>query len=383
MVYILLDHLFPAGYPAPSMVPRQAIPPRPRTIPMNPLRTLASWWGRYALRCHLAFLLAWAILVCLPVHAEYCPQPPCDACGTCFNNCQEPPEFWVINTRCAPRCHNLDEGFQKIRFQRYDIQRHRFATENLESLLAVEPSIPTLLYVHGNHLDGLHAMESFWEVYHKLCHCHGPKRLVCWSWPAQRIFRGLRIRKMVMENLRMKEIYAEYQGYYLANLVRRWNPSQRIMFTGHSFGAIVVASATHLLGGGQLRCLTLTGGEPIERSHFRLGLISGAFDNDALLPGHRYGQTAMVVEKVLITRNPRDNVLAFWKRMSGRGCPSIGTTGLRANRLGPYRGKVCQLTTTEDVGRSHFIGTYLESKRLVSMLCRMAFSPPQDGGPSR
>ncbi len=326
-----------------------------------------------------AFLLMVA-LACLPARA-YCntlvPSAPCNLSGTDGSGCHELPEFWVINTHCAPRCRNLEAGFGKIRFQRYDAHCHRFVTESLESLLAAEAHIPTLFYVHGNYLDYPRALKSFWQVYHKVRCCPGPKRLICWSWPAQRVYRGLRIRKMIMDNLRIKVVYAEYQGYYLASLVRRMSPAQSVMLCGHSFGAIVVSSAAHWLGGGQLRGLTLAGSAPVERPGLKIALISGAFDNDALVPGYRYGQAAVAVEKMLITRNPRDSTLGIWKRISHRGCPAIGVTGLNSNRMGQYRAKVCQLTMTSDVHRSHFVGPHLDSARLMSKLCCLSLPPYQ------
>jgi hypothetical protein len=323
-----------------------------------------------------AFLLMVA-LACLPARADCKPAPIalCNLGGTHLSGCHELPEFWVINTHCAPRCRNLEAGFGRIRFQRYDAHGHRFVTESLESLLAAEANIPTLFYVHGNYLDHPLAMKSFWRVYHKVRCCPGPKRLICWSWPAQRVYWGLRIRKMIMDNLRTKVVYAEYQGYYLANLIRRMSPVQSVMLTGHSFGAIVVSSAAHWLGGGQLRGLTLVGGAPVERPGLKIALISGAFDNDALVPGHRYGQAAVAVEKMLITRNRRDSLLGIWKKISYRGRPAIGITGLGANRMGQYRNKVCQFTTTSDVHRSHFLGPHLDSPRFMSMLCGLSFPP--------
>ena len=155
--------------------------------------------------------------------------------------------------------------------------------------------------------------------------------------------------------------------------------TQRVMLTGHSFGAIVVSTAAHWLGGGQLRGLTLAGGEPVERTNLTIGLISGAFDNDALVPGYRYGQATVAVEKMLITRNRRDSALRIWKKVSCRDCPAIGITGLSANRLGQYRDKLCQLTVTSDVHRSHFLGPHLNSPRLMAALCGLSFPPYQAG----
>jgi hypothetical protein len=337
-------------------------------------------WGRIVAHgCSTALLLV--SLTHALAHAQYFTPDQCDECtlcGTCLKCCHEPPELWVINTRCAPRCCNLDEGFGKLRFQRYDAQCKRFVSESLESFLASEATMPSLFYVHGNYLEHSGAMKAFWQVYHKMRCCPGPKRLVCWSWPAQRVYRGLRVRKIILDNLRIKVVYAEYQGYYLARLLQQMSFSQRVMISGHSFGAIVATSAAHWMGGGQLRGLTLAGGTPNEQPNLRLSLISGAFDKDALYPGCRYGQAMVAVEKIMVTRNIRDSTLGIWKNVSYRNCSAIGTTGVNANRLGQYANKLCQITMTADVRRSHFLEPHLDSARMMSMLCCLAFPQCQE-----
>ena len=187
---------------------------------------------------------------------------------------------------------------------------------------------------------------------------------------------------MILDNLRIKVVYAEYQGYYLANLLQQMSLSQRVMLSGHSYGAIVASTAAHWLGGGKLRGITLDGGEPVERPNLRIGLISGAFDNDALLPGCRYGQAMVAVEKALVTRNIRDSTLKLWKkRISYRGCPAIGVTGINANRLGQYSNKLCQITMTSDVRRSHYLDPHLNSRRMMSLLCCLSFPQLQLDSP--
>jgi hypothetical protein len=119
--------------------------------------------------------------------------------------------------------------------------------------------------------------------------------------------------------------------------------------------------------------MTLAGGAPVERPNLRIGLISGAFDNDALLPGCRYGQAMVAVEKAFVTRNIRDRTLKIWKTISNRGRLAIGVTGVDARRLGQYSDKLCQITMTSDVRRSHYLEPHLNSRRMMSMLCCLAF----------
>ena len=310
--------------------------------------------------------------------AQYC---TCDECEECDLNacngccCYEAPEVWLMNTRCAPKCSNLDRGFDCIKVQRWDPDCCRFINESMDSFVAQEASMPTMFYMHGNSLKHKQAMKQCWAICKKLRCCPGKKRLVFWSWPAQRVYKtqGLRVRKMIEKNLRIKYVYAEYQGYYLAKLVQRMSLSQRVMLAGHSYGGITSAAALHWLGGGCLRGLTLPGGAPVERANLRGGIISGAFDSDMLYPGHRFGQAFVASERIFVTRNIRDKTLKKWPKVSLRGCPAIGSIGVNARKLGQYRPKLCQKTMTEDVNRSHYLKPHLKSTKFVRALCCLSF----------
>lgn len=315
--------------------------------------------------------------------AQYCTCDECDECAlnACNGNCcHEAPELWLFNTRCAPKCRNLDEGFKCISIKRYDPKCCRFVNETLESFLAQEASMPTMIFSHGNTLKHKGAMKQCWEVYKKMRCCPGKKRLVYWSWPAQRVYKmkGLRFKEMVLKNLRIKYVYADYQGYYVAKLVQQMSLSQRVMIAGHSYGGIITASALHLLGGGQMRGLTLEGGAPVERANLRGGIVSGAFDNDMLIPGHNYGQAFVSAEKIYITRNIKDSTLKNWHKVSWRCMPALGKTGINARCLGQYRHKLCQQTMTVDVGKSHYLNPHLKSVRFVRALCCLSFPECQN-----
>ena len=336
----------------------------------------------------LATIALLGSIVCAAVaSAQYCTCDECDECNLNACNghcCHELPELWLFNTRCAPRCSNLDNGFNCIKIKRYDRCRCCWVNETLESFLAQEASMPTMIWSHGNSLKHKGAMKQCWEVYKKMRCCPGKKRLVYWSWPAQRVhkMKGLKFKEMVMKNLRTKYVYSEYQGYYVAKLVNQMSLSQRVMIAGHSYGGIISAAALHYLGGGCLRGLTLEGGAPVERPNLRGGIISGAFDNDAMIPGYRFGQSFVAAEKVYVTRNIKDSTLKNWHKVSWRCQQAIGKTGINARRLGQYRHKLCQQTMTVDVGKSHYLNPHLKSMRFVRALCCLSFPSCQNCRPA-
>jgi hypothetical protein len=324
-------------------------------------------------------LTVWASLAT----AQYCTPDQCDECD--LNNCRldccnDPPELWLVNTRCVPKCCNLDEGFEHISVKRYDPACHMFVPETWDSFIAQEGNMPTLIFAHGNTLQHKGAMEQCWEVYNKMRCCPGQKRLVFWSWPAQVVYKRpiIRPRVVVEKNLHIKLVYAEYQGYYMAKLVQRMSMKQRVTVGGHSYGGIMAAVAAHYIGGGELRCLSLAGAEPVERANFRVAVVSGAFDNDAMCLGGRYGQSFIAAEKVFVTRNATDSTLRRWPEISFRCRKATGVTGIDANCLGEHAHKLCQQTLTADVGDSHYIEPHLASNRFMSALCCIAFPACRD-----
>lgn len=326
-------------------------------------------------------------LVCIaaPASAQYCTPDQCDECNLCACSqrcCHALPELWLVNTRCAPRCKNLNCGFDRLIYKRYDRKCCRWVRETRESFLAHEATMPSLFYVHGNSLNHKNAMKGCWQVYCKMRCCPGQKRLVFWSWPAERVFKtkGLRVREMIEKNLRIKYVYAEYQGYYMAKLVNQMSLTQRVMMSGHSYGGITTSAAAHLMGGGCLRGLMLAGGSAIERPNLRAAVISGAFDHDMLNPGNRYGQAFVAAEKIYVTRNVKDRTLKKWPKTSWRCKKAIGVLGVNANCLGVYRSKLCQQTMTADVGTSHYLKPHLKSVRFVAALCCLSFPQCQSSG---
>jgi hypothetical protein len=315
--------------------------------------------------------------------AQYCTPDQCDECD--LNNCRldccnEPPELWLVNTRCVNKCCNLDEDFERISVKRYDPACCMFVPETWDSLIAQEANMPTLIFAHGNTLQHKGAMEQCWEVYNKMRCCPGKKRLIFWSWPAQVVYKRpiIRPRVVVEKNLHIKFVYAEYQGYYMAKLVQRMSMQQRVTVGGHSYGGIMAAVCAHYIGGGELRCLSLAGAQPVERANFRVAIVSGAFDNDAMCLGGRYGQSFIAAEKVYVTRNATDSTLRRWPDISFRCRKAIGVTGIDANCLGEHAHKLCQQTLTADVGESHYIEPHLASARFMNALCCIAFPACRD-----
>ena len=139
------------------------------------LRDTATWafWRLFG----AALIVAATAVV---ASAQYCTPDQCDECNlkNCrLSCCHESPDLWEFNTRCVPKCNNLDEGFEHIRIRHWDPTCRRWTRETLESFLAQEASMPTLIFAHGNTLQDKGAMKQCWFLYGKMRCCPGKKRL--------------------------------------------------------------------------------------------------------------------------------------------------------------------------------------------------------------
>ena len=292
------------------------------------------------------------------------------------------PSFWVINTRCSPRCKGLDAGFETLKYERYCCETRRFVVDTRDNFLAEQSQLPTLFFVHGNSLEHEGAMENAWQMYHRMKVCPGPKMLVLWSWPAQVLYKRPLIRPLALarKNIKAKYVYAEHQGYYLAKLVSQMSVEQPVTLGGHSFGAACCLVAAHYLGGGQLNGLCLEGGVAAPRPGLRASLISPALDNDHLYAGHRYSQAIVALEQLHTTYSAKDATLRRWPTHSVRNQQALGFTGLCIERLGEHAHKVTQNRLTEEVGRSHYMATHLASIQMTTSICQTAFGTCPVGG---
>ncbi len=324
------------------------------------------------LRIEQSFFLLTLSLVALLTASSYGADCGKQSCGACLNSI---PELWVVNSRGAPRCCGLDEGFHLLTYERFDEERCVFVRESLESFLAAQANVATLLFSHGNTLTHEKAMESCWKIRDRLRVCQGKKMMVYWSWPAEILYTQPLIRPvhLLRKNIQAKYVYAEYQGYYIAKLASMMSTTQPLTLSGHSYGGVTVICALHYMGGGELNGLMIEGGAAVERHNLRAAIVSGALDNDHMYPGQRYGQSFASVETFYTTYNDRDSTLKRWPIHSFRGQEAAGYTGICAARLGPYAHKLFQQKLTEDVGKSHYIKPHLASERMVSAICNTAF----------
>ena len=232
-------------------------------------------------------------------------------------------EVWLISTRCAPLCGDLETGRTAIEFWRWSAGDSWLPANAADFVRSGQAAAPTTIFIHGDRTDSDLAVEHGWLLYgHMEEAAQGkPFRLVIWSWPADRIARRPR------SDAQQKADFSDVQAYYLARFLGDMRADVPVCLVGYSFGARTATGALEVLAGGSIAGQTLPATGPAPRT-FRLVLLAAAADADCLLPGHRDGRALSLVERMLTTENCGDRALKWYSRLYGRRGPdALGYVG--------------------------------------------------------
>jgi pimeloyl-ACP methyl ester carboxylesterase len=297
----------------------------------------------------------------------------------------------LISTRQAPRAGRIAAAPRDISYHLLLPNRTWREADRGTFVAAVDPAVPTTIFIHGNRTGRVGALCDAWRVYRRMQKdaAGRPFRLVVWSWPSDRIAGRQRY------DVQVKDCYSDAESYYLADLLAEIGdrqPRARIALVGYSFGAKIILGALHLVAGGRVAGRGLpdrtpsrgavvadgkgAGGEkaagrPV-RTPFRAVLIASAVSAGSLLPGQRDGLAATQVDAILITRNACDPALRWYPRLYGRRGPqAMGYVGVYT--APQFRDKIEQIDVTGSVGRQHDWSGYVSAPALVKRLARYTF----------
>jgi hypothetical protein len=280
------------------------------------------------------------------------------SCGRCN-------EFWVVDTRSAPVCCNLDRGVEQITYWKCEPPRGLVRKTFDEFVAAIEPSLTTTFYVHGNTVNRRMALKIAEKVMSGVGRDAPAYRMILWSWPSQhRLGWGPR------NNVMYKARWSESQGYYLAWLVDKLNPRTTLTLVGHSFGARTVAAALHGLATNQVAGYDLGPRQAVDLRLMQAALVAPAMDNRWLWRGSRYGEALTQVDRLLVTRNPNDRLLRLYSdRFLPSGVRALGLTGIPnpEQGLGDLRFKLTPFPATW-AGTAHRWSRYADAPEAAATL---------------
>jgi hypothetical protein len=279
---------------------------------------------------------------------------------------------WLVSTRSAPHCGDLDAGLACVRCWRLDEQCQWSAADAEQFHADDDPRTPTVIYIHGNRTDADEAVTRAMHVYRSIraATCGKALRFVIWSWPAEPAVRGLG------NDARLKTSYCDDESHYLAQWMDRLAPGVRVGLVGHSYGARIITGALHLLGGGELagRNLsadTIAAWREGKRNPVRAVLMAAAIDADWLAAGGCHGRALPLVDQMLVARNGCDWLLRRYSRLFGRGGPpAMGAVG---PCLDDGEEKVSVVDVSGEVRRIHDLRRYIAASGVCCRWARYTF----------
>lgn len=307
--------------------------------------------------------------------------------GNAFCNGIRPQdEIVLINVRNACNSCNPEKLRAAITVETYSVcdeaGNRRWQDSDLESFLAFNPNVPTVIFVHGNQISPYYAKSQGLAVYrHAIAHGSDapPIRFVTFSWPSSQI-PGL------LEDVRVKAARTGPAGYQLAWLVDQIQPETPISLVGFSFGARIITGGLHVLAGGSLggsACLS----EHVhpERPQMSVILMASALHSYWLAEGQYHGLAMTQVSQMCLINNCQDNAMKYYDFLEpGLGGPqALGLCGPTC--IGrDYARKIVNRDVSCAVGSEHLLMLYVcapgDSALIWKYTAGSAFNDEKTGG---
>ena len=283
-------------------------------------------------------------------------------------------DIWQIETSWASHTHPTGDQLRKIRFFRRN--GNQWEKSDIKTFLSTQGrSQPVIFYFHGNRSDINYA-----TIQGTMClrnyTTEIPARLVIWRWDADRVSIRPRVEYGTKAN------YADFQGFYLANILGQMNENAPVVLVGYSFGARVVMGALHLLGNGVLENRTLESTFPSEPQEitfnlkkkpegqtqegpkklpkFNVLLVAAAISCNAMVPGATYDRALDVISERHVTQNGTDPALKYY--------PLLYSRRFRLPEAIGYVGPVLSKVKKENAEKVHVIRLEYQSHQFLDYM---------------
>ena len=283
----------------------------------------------------------------------------------------------LISTRpvgCSTSAERLATGVKAA--ERIDGVWQRSTPSEL--LGSLDPTVPTIVFIHGNQIHATYARQRAQDVYRRLVRCADdrPIQFVLFSWCSNKE-RGF------LNDYRVKAARTRPVGWQLAWTLNQMPEGAPVGLLGYSYGARIASGAAHLLAGGALSGLTIAETSP---RPLRAVYLAAAFDACWLAPGHYHSLAMRRIDSLLVTTNPQDRAMKYFKHLSKYYDPkamgACGPRGLDAATASRIRTQ----NVASTVGKSHDLYQYMAVPGLMrSAWIRLAYvenSGPSFGGSS-
>jgi hypothetical protein len=279
-------------------------------------------------------------------------------------------EIVLVNTRPLGCTTNPDRMAAGLRLSSYEVVddagHRRWRPYDLESLQAADPSVTTVVFVHGNQISSGEACQVSLAVYRRLVrhHCSDqPIRFVIFSWPATKTSGPLK-------DVRIKAARTRPLGWELAWFLDQLPGKTPIGLIGYSFGARIITGGLHILGGGELNGLGLDERVNSDRAPVRVVLIAAGLHSNWLGPHQYHGHAMSQVDQMLLLNNCQDLAMRYYHLSATSGRPqALGLCG--PTYLAPEdREKICNRDLSRYDGPRHDLMRYLGAPGAINQTWR-------------
>lgn len=314
---------------------------------------------------HAGAIVAACLLFIAVVTSGHAAETSATPARVCEAGVREQDQVFLLSTRNLA-CSDKNEELPSFAISRWEANLWK-ATPHYD-FVANDPGLRTIIYVHGNRVDASFAIQGGMTVYRQLVACAGdePIRFIIWSWCSDQI-RGPR------RDAKAKACTADEEGILLGRFIHRFPAGQQVGLIGFSFGARMIATALHLVGGGEWQGVRLPAREHAE---FHTVLWAAAVDNNWLLPGCPHGCAVKACQHWLITINNCDESLKFYHRLERRGgTHALGFTGIAGkSQLGADAAGIRECTVQHLIGASHLTLSYPNSAGIMTETRRVVLT---------
>ncbi|NMC20797.1 MAG: alpha/beta hydrolase, partial [Thermogutta sp.] len=154
--------------------------------------------------------------------------------------------FWVVSSRGVgdPESNPAD-AVNRLRFYEAHAAGSWSPISGDDLLQAIAGEKPVVVWIHGNRMELRDAVRSAAALKRVLDRLVPDRRyvLVGWSWPADRMVRGVR------QDSRLKSCRSLQEAALLAHWIDQTLRNRTVVLVGYSFGAQTALKTAALLGG--------------------------------------------------------------------------------------------------------------------------------------
>jgi hypothetical protein len=297
---------------------------------------------------------------------EELPVPPSDSAGCATVN-RPSPDYWIISSRRCPQSGTPRCNVAQFDYFRVTAAGRPSASNFAEYKQQLDPKVPICMVVHGSYSSWQSLVDESAIANNWLRNTAGnrPLRVVFYTWPSEAITMILPAIDVAIFGRRVS-----FNGFYLSQLIQQTPDGSKIRFFAHSHGSRVVASALHLLDGGQLQNYQL---RVPGRGNRRLRpiFVAAAIDHHWLNPGERFGRALNQVDNGLVFYNQNDLALTIYPLRRLFSHRPLGLVGFDRKDRQLQHGRVNKLAevdVTPLVETGHFWVHYFNQPRIAAAM---------------